>query len=108
MFSSEGAIWGFAGENGQGDIRPIVFELEEGNPYGYGHFGYLTRAIEHLVTSGKSPYPAERTYITTGMLAALLQSRSEGGSIVPTPFLKETKYEPVDWPFAAGVLGTPA
>ena len=108
MFSSEGQIWGFAGQNDQGEIRPVVFELEEGNPYGYGHFGYLTRAIEHLVATGKSPYPAERTYVTTGVLAALLQSRSEGGSLVPTHFLKDLKYEAVEWPFATGKLGTPA
>jgi hypothetical protein len=108
MFSSEGQIWGFSGQNDKGEIRPVVFELEEGNPYGYGHFGYLTRAIDHLVSTGKSPYPPERTYVTTGVLAALLQSQNEGGTLVPTHFLNDLKYEAVEWPFATGKLGTPA
>lgn len=106
MFTSEGAVWGVSLENDKGDIRPIVFELEEGRYY--GHFGYLTRAIDQFVASGRSPYPVERTYVTTGLLAALLQSRAEGGSIVPTHFLKDLRYAPGDWPFARGPLGTPA
>jgi hypothetical protein len=106
IFTSEGEVWGVSLSDEQNKIQPIVFELEDKR--NFGHFGHLTRAIEHLFRTGRPPYPVERTYITTGVLAAALQSRSEGGREVPTPFLSNISYQPVDWPFARGAIGTPA
>lgn len=106
MFSSEGNIWGVTLEGPEQAMQSTLFELEENRPY--GHFGYLTRAIEHFITTGQPPYPVERTYLTTGMLAAALQSRSEGGREVRTPFLSEISYPASEWPFARGDVGNPA
>ena len=106
MFTSQGEVWGVSLEPPVGPVEPIVFELQGEHPY--GHFGYLTRAIDHFMETGTLPYPVERTYLTTGILAAALQSRSEGGKVVETPFLSQVKYQPTDWLFATGDVGTPA
>ncbi len=106
ILTSEGEVWGVALQDERKHVQATVFELEDRRPF--GHFGHLTRAIETMVKTGKAPYPVERTYLTTGMLAALLQSRSEGGREVQTPFLSGVSYQPVEWPFARGTLGNPA
>ena len=106
MFTSQGEVWGETLEGATCQKTPICFELQGERPY--GHFGYLTRAIDHFMQAGQPPYPVERTYLTTGILAAALQSRSEGGAVVETPFLSQVRYQPTDWPFAAGEVGTPA
>jgi hypothetical protein len=107
MFNSVGECFGFSGQI-QGDSEPktTVFALEGGRPY--GHFGHLLRAIEKMVLTGRPSYPVERTLLTTGILAALLQSRAEGGREIRTPHLAAIQYEPADWPFAPGPSGTAA
>ena len=107
MLGSVGECFAFACRR-RGSDRPdaAVFDLEPGHPF--GHFGYLLRAVEHLVRTGHPPYPIERTLLTSGLLAALLQSRAEGGSNVPTPHLATVRYTPADWPHATRPTGTPA
>jgi hypothetical protein len=107
VFPSVGACFGFSGQR-KGIDQPdtTIFDLDDGPRH--QHFGYLTRAIEHLVVTGRSPYPVERTLLTTGILSASLQSRNEGGTTIRTPHLAEVRYQPVDWPFATGPTGTPA
>jgi hypothetical protein len=107
MLGSVGACFGFAAHRrGVSDPDTAVFDLQDGTPF--GHFGYLLRAVEHMIQTGRAAYPVERTLMTTGMLSALLQSRSEGGTTIATPHLAGIHYEPVDWPFAPGPTGTPA
>jgi len=106
MFTSQGEVWGVTLEGATGQKTPICFELEGERPY--GHFGYFTRAIDQFMQTGQPPWPVERTYLTTGILAAALQSRSEGGRVVETPFLSQLRYQPTDWPFAPGEVGRPA
>lgn len=106
MFTSEGEVWGVSLEGEDLEIQSTVFELEDKTPF--GHFGYLTRAIEKMIETGQPVYPADRTYLTTGVLAAALQSRAEHGTSIPTPFLADLYYKPADWPFAHGPVGTPA
>jgi hypothetical protein len=107
MIDSVGECFGFSCLK-QGAAKPdaAVFDLQNVHPF--GHFGYLTRAIEHMIVSGKPPYPVERTLLTTGMLAALLQSRAEGGSRIATPQLAAIRYEATDWPHAPAPPYTPA
>ncbi len=83
-----------------------AFVLENGPPH--GHFGYLLRAVEHMILTGKPAYPVERTLLTTGVLAAGIQSAAEGGSRIKTPHLAELSYQPADRPFARGAVGTPS
>jgi hypothetical protein len=65
----------------------------------FGHFIYLVKAIESLINTGHSPYPIERTLLTTGILDAVMTSRHKGGKRIETPHL-DIKYKPTDWPFA--------
>jgi hypothetical protein len=107
MLGSVGQCFGFAGRR-RGAAQPdaTVFDLQEGTPF--GHFGYLLRAVEQMILTGRPAYPVERTLLTSGLLSALLQSRSEGGTTIPTPHLAAIQYQPVEWPFAPAPTGTPA
>ena len=79
MLDSVGECFGFAGRRrGSAEPEATVFDLQNGRPF--GHFGYLLRAVEHMIQTGRPAYPVERTLLTTGILSALLQSRSEGGT----------------------------
>jgi hypothetical protein len=86
----------------KGEAKPRVtrFELQDGKPY--GHFAYLLRAIEHLIHTGKPPYPVERTLLATGILDALMHSRAEEHALKKTDHLAAIAYKPADWPFAKG------
>jgi hypothetical protein len=47
----------------------------------------LVSKIEELFVTKKAPYPVERTLIVSGMLESCLQSRKQGGKLLPTPHL---------------------
>jgi hypothetical protein len=107
MLGSVGACFGFAARRrGISEPEATVFDLQDGHPF--GHFGYLLRAVQWMIHNGRAAYPVERTLLTTGLLAALLQSRSEGGAKIATPHLAEIRYQAADWPFAPAPTGTPA
>lgn len=107
MLNSVGECFAFSGKrNGASGPDSTIFVLEGGRPF--GHFGYLVKAIEHMVLTGKPAYPVERTLLTTGILAAALQSKYEGGTEIPTPHLAVVRYRPAEWDFAHGDVGTPA
>jgi hypothetical protein len=73
------------------------FYLQQPDPF--GHFAHLVRAIDSLMRTNHSPYPVERTLLTTGVLDAVMTSKAEGNRKVETPHLG-IKYKPTDWPFA--------
>lgn len=58
------------------------------------HFAFLARQIETLVLTGQSPYPIERTLLTTCILDVAMRSRHAGGIAVSNPALAVT-YAPV-------------
>src|SRR6185436_15665070 len=55
-------------------------------------FHPLVRHIEDLVLTGKSPYPVERTLLTSGMVVAAVESVHRGNVLVETPEMK-VRYE---------------
>lgn len=59
-------------------------------------FKALSHAIQHLFTTGETPYPIERTLLTTGVLAAAMDSRARDGEAQATPHLK-IAYQPRDF-----------
>lgn len=74
-----------------GRKEPLATEiwLQPGRPF--SHFSALTYYIEELVLNGKPPYPVERTLLTTGALAALMDSSYERRKM-ETPHL-DVKYQ---------------
>ena len=79
-----------------GAILATDFEMRD-RPF--PHFAYLTKAIEQLVHTGHSPYPVERTVLTTGLLDACMTSLGQGGRKIATDHLA-IHYDPVVYPFA--------
>jgi hypothetical protein len=77
----------------QGKPEPVAtrFYLHGGQPF--PHFSHLVHRIEDLVLTGRPPYPVERTLLTTGALAALMDSRFEGQRRLETPHL-DVRYRP--------------
>jgi hypothetical protein len=61
------------------------FALEYGSPF--SHFGYLSRNVEKMFITGTPVYPHERTIITTGVIAAAMESKMNGGARIDTPWL---------------------
>jgi hypothetical protein len=51
------------------------------------HFSAMVRAMEAMYLTGKPVAPGERTYLSTGMLAYLMESHHRGGTKVETPDL---------------------
>jgi hypothetical protein len=109
MLNGLGEIFGFAARRqppSGAEPDAAIFALQDEKEF--GHFGYLLRAIERMLATSQPSYPVERTVLTSGVLAALLQSRAEGGRRIPTPHLAGLRYQPVDYPFARSPVGTPA
>jgi TAT (twin-arginine translocation) pathway signal sequence len=98
LYEGDGGAFCFAGQlKGEEKPRSTHYYLQQPDPF--AHFGYLVKAIESLIQTGKPPYPVERTLLTTGILDAVMTSRHEDGKRIETPHL-EIKYTPTDWPFA--------
>ena len=58
------------------------------------HFSFLCNHIEVMFRTGKPSYPVERTYLVTGVLAALIDSHAAGGKRLETPHLHSVGYTP--------------
>ncbi|MCL4852360.1 MAG: hypothetical protein KJZ78_13375 [Bryobacteraceae bacterium] len=76
----------------EGASQPVatLMNLQPGRPY--HHFGCLVKNIEILFETGKSPYPVERTMLTSGILDFALESRIQGHRKLNTPELAQVKY----------------
>jgi hypothetical protein len=51
------------------------------------HFSFLVQNAAQMMTTGKAVYPVERTLLTTGMLAFLMESKANGHKRIETPQL---------------------
>ncbi|MBL9127909.1 MAG: DUF1080 domain-containing protein [Verrucomicrobiales bacterium] len=70
-----------------GDAGPVATQFWLQEPT-FGHFDYLANAIKTFVRTGTAPYPVERTVLTTGILAAAMDSKFENHRRVETPDLR--------------------
>lgn len=77
-------------EAGRDEHQATSFWTQEERPL--GHFTFLVQGIEKMFHTGLPTWPVERTLLTTGVLAAIFQSRKQGGRI-ETPHLA-IAYEP--------------
>ena len=53
----------------------------------YSHFSTLVHYIEELMLTRKEPYPVERTLLSTGIIAAVMDSAYQKGKALDTPHL---------------------
>ncbi len=67
------------------------------------NFSPLVDAIGRMFLTGKTDYPVERTLLTTGALAALMESRYQGQKRLETPMLKVVYQAPKASYFARGM-----
>ncbi len=70
---------------GQAKPEATLFWLQPRRPF--HHFAYLLKGIEKFMQTGKSPWPVERTLLTTGLLDAALISKTKQGHWIETPYL---------------------
>jgi hypothetical protein len=105
VHEGDGGAFVFAGQI-KGQNKPVAthFYLQQPDPF--AHFAYLLRAIDSLIQTGHSPYPVERTLLTTGVLDAVMTSRAEKNRRVETPHLG-IRYQPTDWPSATDPIPKP-
>jgi hypothetical protein len=98
VYEGDGGAFVFAGKL-KGQTKPAATQFYLQQPDPFAHFAYLLRAIDSMIQTGHASYPVERTLLTTGILDAVMISKSERNRRVETPHL-EIKYKPTDWPFA--------
>jgi len=84
MLNGQTSEFLFAGKV-KGQILATDFWLQEGRPY--AHFARLDDAIQKMFLTGKPTYPVERTLLTTGVLAFIMESKFQGGKRLETPEL---------------------
>lgn len=78
-------------EEGKAEPPATLFWTQEARPM--MHFGFQLHGIEEMIHTGRPTWPVERTLLTTGVLAALFESRARGGARIETPHL-EIRYQP--------------
>lgn len=90
-----GTRWNFACRV-KGDPKPRATAYYVGPWENRNLFKALSHAIQIHFREKKPPYPVERTLLTTGMLAAAMDSRYDGGKPIETEWL-DIAYKPVDF-----------
>jgi hypothetical protein len=98
-----GHVWDFtyaARLNGEERLASCLFRLPP--PPGARYFDALVANIEKLFETGKSPYPVERTLLTTGVLEAALESHYRRGARIETAELDVHYAAPADSGFLRG------
>jgi hypothetical protein len=87
----------------RGSEQPIVTHFYLPPPPGAKFFDPLTFNIEKFLAAGTSPYPVERTLLTSTMLDLALHSQHDGGKVVSDPAL-DIRYAP---PVSSGFFRGP-
>lgn len=105
VYEGDGGSFIFGGKL-KGKDKPVATQYYLQQPDPYAHFIYLLKAIDSMIQSGHPPYPVERTLLTTGILDAVMVSKSEKNRKVETPHLA-IKYKPTEWGFAPEPIEKP-
>jgi hypothetical protein len=83
---SKATRWNFACRLA-GETAPRVTRFYTGPWNNRNLFKALAHAIQTHFRQRRAPYPVERTLLVTGALAALMDSRHQGGRPIATPHL---------------------
>jgi hypothetical protein len=86
----------------KGEKKPASCLFQLPPPPGAKFFDCLCGNIEKLLETGKSPYPVERALLTTGLLAAGMESHKNRGSRIETGHLDISYAAPADSGFFKG------
>jgi hypothetical protein len=93
MLMLNGAVRDFNFAARLGGHRPISTQFLLTPPPNVTYSACLAAKIEQMFTTGRPPYPIERTLLTSGMLEACLTSRKQGHRRLETPHLA-ISYQP--------------
>jgi hypothetical protein len=106
LFTLDGPVaeWTVAWQDEQDQIASVAFRPQEDRPY--SHFAILVNAIEQFMTTGRAPWPVERTLLTSGLIDEFLISKSEGGKRRETRHLDVTYRS--DWNWTMPIAPAPA
>jgi len=86
----------------KGESKPASTLFYLPSPPGARYFDALVMNIEKLLETGKSPYPVERTLLTSGALDALMEAHRQRNARVETPELEIKYTAPADSGFIRG------
>jgi hypothetical protein len=92
----------------KGEAKPASCMFHLPPPPGARYFDCLVANIEKLLDTGKSPYPVERTLLTSGALDAAMTSHYRRGERQETPQLDVRYTAPADSGFFRGNVAGPA
>ncbi len=93
--SGDGTRWHF-GCRVAGQAKPLATNFTVGPWRNRSLFKALAHAIQTHFRTGQPPYPLERTLLTTGIVAAAVDSHAAGDNPVKTPHLA-IAYAPTDY-----------
>ena len=88
----------------KGEKKPVSCRFVLPEPPGARFFDGQVLALERFFSSGKAPYPVERTLMTTGALDAALASHEKKGTRIETPELEVRYTAPTDGGFIRGSI----
>jgi hypothetical protein len=91
----------------EGEARPASCMFHLPPPPGAKYFDCLTANIEKLFETGRSPYPVQRTLLTSGILDAIMDSHAQRGARIETPQLDVAYTAPADSGFCRGSVAAP-
>lgn len=93
----------------KGEAKPASCLFHLPPPPGARYFDCQVANIEKLFETGKSPYPMERTLLTSGILDAAMDSHYQRGNRIDTPQLDVRYAAPADSGFIRGsvAMATP-